>query len=283
MPSDEFERSSGNEESTFMLSKVSLGTVEEQGAFGGIHEGQSPQLTDGSPQVSIDGSGRRDEDAGKAIQDLVIQPVNGPHTSVASNVLNSVDASISSSQTSLHPAPSSVNVAMHSSYGKAVTSTVSATPDWLHTDASPSTSPSWNLLDTSAYLWLGYVNGRSNQLPRSVPSPMPGWSSLMKGSPLTPPMINVLVSTPASSQPPQFVNAFADHAASTLSSLFLSFALVINSFSHAVSPPSHPNHTSYSTTTHPTLHILLRISIIHIPTRPVSPSKLKCPSPPFSL
>ena len=110
MPSDEFERSSGNEESTFMLSKVSLGTVEEQGAFGGIHEGQSPQLTDGSPQVSIDGSGRRDEDAGKAIQDLVIQPVNGPHTSVASNVLNSVDASISSSQTSLHPAPSSVKI-----------------------------------------------------------------------------------------------------------------------------------------------------------------------------
>ena len=140
-----------------------------------------------------------------------------------------------------------------------------------------------NLLDTSAYLWLGYVNGRSNQQPRSVPSPMPGWSSLMKGSPQTPPMINVLVSTPASSQPPQFMNVFADHAASTLSSLFLSFALVINSFSHAVSPPSHPNHTSYSTTTHPTLLILLRISIIHIPTRPVSPSKLKCPSPPFSL
>ena len=55
-----------------------------------------------------------------------------------------------------------------------------------------------NLLDTSAYLWPGYVNGRSNQLPRSVPDPMPGWSSLMKGSPLTPPMINVLVSTPAS-------------------------------------------------------------------------------------
>ncbi|CBI21433.3 unnamed protein product, partial [Vitis vinifera] len=84
MPSDEFERSSGNEESTFMLPKVSL--------------------------VSIDGSGRRGEDAGKAIQDLVIQPVNGPHTSVASDVLNSVDASISSSQTSLHPAPSSVNI-----------------------------------------------------------------------------------------------------------------------------------------------------------------------------
>ena len=55
-----------------------------------------------------------------------------------------------------------------------------------------------NLLDTSAYFWPGYVNGRSNQLPRSVPGPISGWSSLMKGSLLTPPMINVLVSTPAS-------------------------------------------------------------------------------------
>lgn len=55
-----------------------------------------------------------------------------------------------------------------------------------------------DLLDTSAYFWPGYVNGRSSQMPRSVPNPMPGWSSLMKGSPLTPPMVNALVSTPAS-------------------------------------------------------------------------------------
>lgn len=54
-----------------------------------------------------------------------------------------------------------------------------------------------NLLDTSAYFWPGYVNGHSNQLPRSVAGPMPSWSSLMKGSPVTP-MKNVLVSTPAS-------------------------------------------------------------------------------------
>ncbi|KAM7521558.1 hypothetical protein LguiA_011460 [Lonicera macranthoides] len=56
-----------------------------------------------------------------------------------------------------------------------------------------------NLLDTSAYIWPGYVKGRSNQIPRTVSGQMPGWSSLMKGTPLTPPMISALVSTPASS------------------------------------------------------------------------------------
>ncbi|KAI4345554.1 hypothetical protein L6164_012665 [Bauhinia variegata] len=55
-----------------------------------------------------------------------------------------------------------------------------------------------NLLDTSAYLWPGYVNGRNNQLPQCVPTQVPGWSSFMKGAPLTPVMINALVSSPAS-------------------------------------------------------------------------------------
>nr|POE97226.1 mediator of rna polymerase ii transcription subunit 33a [Quercus suber] len=56
-----------------------------------------------------------------------------------------------------------------------------------------------NLLDTSAYYWPGYVNARSNQVPRSVPGQVSGWSSLMNGSPLTPPLVNALVATPASS------------------------------------------------------------------------------------
>ncbi|KAF3621448.1 Mediator of RNA polymerase II transcription subunit 33B [Capsicum annuum] len=56
-----------------------------------------------------------------------------------------------------------------------------------------------NILDTSAYLWPGYVKGRCNQVPRSVSTQMPGWSSLMKGSTLTPPLVSSLVSTPASS------------------------------------------------------------------------------------
>ncbi|XP_027364485.1 mediator of RNA polymerase II transcription subunit 33A isoform X3 [Abrus precatorius] len=56
-----------------------------------------------------------------------------------------------------------------------------------------------NLLDTSAYLWPGYVNGRINQLPQCMPAQVPGWSSFMKGAPLTSVMINALVSSPATS------------------------------------------------------------------------------------
>ncbi|GAB4851154.1 Mediator of RNA polymerase II transcription subunit 33A [Ancistrocladus abbreviatus] len=56
-----------------------------------------------------------------------------------------------------------------------------------------------NLLDTSAYFWPGYVNGRINQSPDVVPSQLPGWSSFMKGISLTPLMIDAMVLTPASS------------------------------------------------------------------------------------
>ncbi|KAL7144625.1 hypothetical protein ABFS83_07G024900 [Erythranthe nasuta] len=56
-----------------------------------------------------------------------------------------------------------------------------------------------DLLDSSAYLWPGYVNGHINQLPHNVPTEVPGWSSFLKGASLTPVMINALVSTPASS------------------------------------------------------------------------------------
>ncbi|KAL8224874.1 hypothetical protein R6Q57_017431 [Mikania cordata] len=56
-----------------------------------------------------------------------------------------------------------------------------------------------NILDTSAYLWPGYVKGHSNQIPRTISGQMPGWSTLMKGSPLTSQMMHTLVSIPASS------------------------------------------------------------------------------------
>ncbi|KAL6564303.1 hypothetical protein OROMI_015753 [Orobanche minor] len=55
-----------------------------------------------------------------------------------------------------------------------------------------------NVLDTSAYLWPGYVEDHCNQIPRNISGQMPGWASLMKGSPLTPPLISALISTPAS-------------------------------------------------------------------------------------
>lgn len=54
-----------------------------------------------------------------------------------------------------------------------------------------------NLLDTSAYLWPGYVNGRINQIPQCMPTQVAGWSSFMKGAPLTSVMVNALVSSPA--------------------------------------------------------------------------------------
>ncbi|KAJ6688861.1 hypothetical protein OIU85_005303 [Salix viminalis] len=56
-----------------------------------------------------------------------------------------------------------------------------------------------NLLDTSAYFWPGYVNGCINQIPQSMPAQVPGWSSFMKGAPLSLLMVNALVSSPASS------------------------------------------------------------------------------------
>lgn len=56
-----------------------------------------------------------------------------------------------------------------------------------------------HLLDTSAYFWPGYVSSPCNQLPHSIPNHLPSWSSLMKGSSLTPQLVNVLVATPASS------------------------------------------------------------------------------------
>ncbi|OWM74192.1 hypothetical protein CDL15_Pgr008505 [Punica granatum] len=56
-----------------------------------------------------------------------------------------------------------------------------------------------NLLDTSAYFWPGYVNGHINQMPPNFPTQVPSWSSFMKGAPLTPALINALVSSPASS------------------------------------------------------------------------------------
>nr|XP_043612236.1 mediator of RNA polymerase II transcription subunit 33A-like [Erigeron canadensis] len=56
-----------------------------------------------------------------------------------------------------------------------------------------------HLLDTKAYTWPGYVKGHTKQVSYPISGQMPGWSSLMKGSSLTPSMVHALVSTPASS------------------------------------------------------------------------------------
>ncbi|EPS69312.1 hypothetical protein M569_05454, partial [Genlisea aurea] len=57
-----------------------------------------------------------------------------------------------------------------------------------------------DILDTSAYLWPGYVSkDLGKHIPRNVSIQVPSWSSLMSGSPLTPQLVSVLVSTPANS------------------------------------------------------------------------------------
>lgn len=55
------------------------------------------------------------------------------------------------------------------------------------------------LVDTSAYFWPGYVSGKLKPLPHTLPSQVPGWSTLMKGAPLTPSLVNALSRNPASS------------------------------------------------------------------------------------
>ncbi|KAL5052627.1 hypothetical protein RYX36_033309 [Vicia faba] len=56
-----------------------------------------------------------------------------------------------------------------------------------------------NILDASAYFWPGYVKPHNNQIPSSISNHVDVWSSLMKGSQLTPGLVDVLVATPASS------------------------------------------------------------------------------------
>jgi hypothetical protein len=54
------------------------------------------------------------------------------------------------------------------------------------------------LLDTSAYYWPGYISNHANSASHTLPSQLAGWSSFMNGAPLTQPLVNMLVSTPAS-------------------------------------------------------------------------------------
>ncbi|KAF8731892.1 hypothetical protein HU200_015837 [Digitaria exilis] len=56
-----------------------------------------------------------------------------------------------------------------------------------------------NLLDTSAYYWPGYITNHASSISHTLPSQLAGWSSFMKGAPLTQSLVNMLLSTPAPS------------------------------------------------------------------------------------
>ncbi|KAG0480467.1 hypothetical protein HPP92_011325 [Vanilla planifolia] len=55
------------------------------------------------------------------------------------------------------------------------------------------------LVDTSAYFWPGYAGEKMKPIPHTVPGQVPGWSALMKGAPLTPPLLTALSRSSASS------------------------------------------------------------------------------------
>ncbi|GLT39007.1 hypothetical protein SLA2020_132170 [Shorea laevis] len=92
MPKDELERSSRNENTAFALPQDSVGAVEENETFDGMHGGQTHQPADG-PYVSLDGSAMVFHETEKAMQDLVIQPSEICQISPAPELVDHVDAS----------------------------------------------------------------------------------------------------------------------------------------------------------------------------------------------
>ncbi|XP_057959881.1 uncharacterized protein LOC131152172 isoform X3 [Malania oleifera] len=155
IPSDECERTSRNEESAFLTPQVSVGAVEVQGSsFDGMFgSGQILQPVNSSSQVSIDNSVRKIQETGNAVQELVIQPIDAPHTSVASDLLNSGDVSGSTGMSAQPPGPSSAKTALHSSSGQTVASAVSSASSQA---------------DLPVKLQFGLFSG-----PSLIPSPVP--------------------------------------------------------------------------------------------------------------
>ncbi|XP_057501319.1 LOW QUALITY PROTEIN: uncharacterized protein LOC130785214 [Actinidia eriantha] len=154
IPSDEFERSPRNLESSFGIPEASVGIIEEQGPVDGMQgDGHRLQPLDSSPQMCIDSSSRVIQETEKAIQDSVAQPINtAAHTSPASDQLDSVDASNSSGVCAQLAVPSSVNMALHSS-SQTVMSTLPVAP------SQP---------DLPVKLQFGLFSG-----PSLIPSPVP--------------------------------------------------------------------------------------------------------------
>ncbi|GFY80989.1 hypothetical protein Acr_01g0007980 [Actinidia rufa] len=154
IPSDEFERSPRNLESSFGIPEVSFGTIEEQGPVDRMQrDGHCLQPLDSSPRMRIESSSRRIQETEKAIQDSAAQPINtAAHTSPTCEPLDSVDASNSSGVCAQLAVPSSVNMTLHSS-SQTVMSTLPVAP------SQP---------DLPVKLQFGLFSG-----PSLIPSPVP--------------------------------------------------------------------------------------------------------------
>ncbi|CAK7337659.1 unnamed protein product [Dovyalis caffra] len=98
MPNDEFERSSGNEETKFVIPQSS----EEQGSFDAMcSDGQTLLPVDGSTQVNIDNPSRIFQETEKVIQDVANQSKNAQ--TLASPVLMDYSDASTSCGLSIQP------------------------------------------------------------------------------------------------------------------------------------------------------------------------------------
>ncbi|XP_043710137.1 uncharacterized protein LOC122659044 [Telopea speciosissima] len=131
MPSgNKFERTSKNGEKAVRIEQKSVGIAEEPGSFDGlVADGHSLQPENYSPKMRVGSSSKTIQEPKKALQSLVIQPVDADHNRTTSSgfLLDTVEASNSPSFPVQLPVLSSVNMTLPSSV-QSVVSTVSSVP-----------------------------------------------------------------------------------------------------------------------------------------------------------
>ncbi|XP_027916166.1 uncharacterized protein LOC114175602 isoform X3 [Vigna unguiculata] len=180
MPNEEFERTSKDEETTFMAQASGL-TLEERLSYD--EDDTNLQPVNDTSQVNLNSTPSVFQESEKPAQDLVIQPSDSL-SPVVSDSLGNVEAS--NGLLTHHSTPGSVTIApYYSSSGQAVTSNVAAAPSQA---------------EVPIKLQFGLFSG-----PSLIPSPVP---AIQIGSIQMPLHLHPQVGTPLShmhpSQPPLF-------------------------------------------------------------------------------
>ncbi|XP_020238177.1 uncharacterized protein LOC109817356 isoform X2 [Cajanus cajan] len=180
MPNEEFERTSKDEETTFMAQQADI-TLEECVSYDNAQADEKAlQPVDDTSQLNLNSSSCVFQESEKPAQDLVIQPSNSLSSVVSESLVN-VEAS------NYHSTPSSVTIAPHysSSSGQVVTSNVATAPSQA---------------ELPIKLQFGLFSG-----PSLIPSPVP---AIQIGSIQMPLHLHPQVGAPLShmhpSQPPLF-------------------------------------------------------------------------------
>ncbi|KAF8405033.1 hypothetical protein HHK36_009929 [Tetracentron sinense] len=233
MPSNEFESINGKK--TIGVQQVSVSIVGEPDSFNGLGgNGQNLQPENSSPEMSMESSSNKIQETEKALQDLVLQPMNVPHVSASSGgyLLDGMEASSSSSLLAQQPVTSSVNIVLPSPSVQPFMSTI-----------SPVTSQA----EVPVKLPFGLFSGHS-----LIPSPVP---AIQIGSIQMPlhlhPQVGPSLTQIHPSQPPFFQFGQLSYT-SPISQGILPLAAQSMSFVH----PNAPAHYSLNQNLGGTLHNL---------------------------